>query len=159
MRIAGTGHRPDKLGGYSKEVKDKLFRVACDTIPKGTTEIISGMALGWDMALAHAAIWHGIPFVAAVPFNGQESRWPKESKDEWQYLMDEADEIMVVSGGGYAPYKMQTRNIWMVDQCDRVLALWNGTDGGTANCVKYAQSINKPIINVWEKFIGEEKEA
>jgi hypothetical protein len=26
--IAATGHRPEKLGGYSKEVSDKLLRLA-----------------------------------------------------------------------------------------------------------------------------------
>jgi len=47
---------------------------------------------------------------------------------------------------------MQTRNIWMVDNCDLVLALWDGSDGGTGNCIKYANKIGKPIVNLWDKY-------
>ncbi len=41
---------------------------------------------------------------------------------------------------------MDKRNKWMVDNCDLLIAVWNGTSGGTANCVNYAKSINKQII-------------
>ena len=48
--------------------------------------------------------------------------------------------------GGYAGYKLQKRNEWMVDHCDILIAVWDGTSGGTANCVNYAQSVNKEKI-------------
>jgi len=152
MRIAGTGHRPDKLGGYSKEAREKLIDFAITNIPKGTKSIISGMALGWDMALAYAAIELEIPFTAAIPFQGQEKMWPSGSQTEYRWLLDNADEIMVCSGGGYGAWKMQVRNKWMVDQCDTVFALWNGSEGGTGNCIKYANLVKKPIINIWDKY-------
>jgi uncharacterized phage-like protein YoqJ len=41
---------------------------------------------------------------------------------------------------------MQDRNIWMVDHCDALIAVWDGTSGGTANCVRYAQKVGKPIV-------------
>ena len=41
----------------------------------------------------------------------------------------------------------------MVDNCTHVLAMWDGSEGGTANCVKYAQAVNKPIINLWSPFM------
>ena len=44
--------------------------------------------------------------------------------------------------------KMQTRNEWMVNHCDKLIAVWNGSDGGTGNCVNYAKSINKEIIYI-----------
>ena len=48
----------------------------------------------------------------------------------------------IVSPGEYAAFKMQVRNEWMVDQLnpatDLLLAAWDGSPGGTGNCVKYA---------------------
>jgi uncharacterized phage-like protein YoqJ len=41
---------------------------------------------------------------------------------------------------------MQKRNEYMVDKCDKLLAVWNGTTGGTHNCIKYAKSKGKEII-------------
>ena len=39
----------------------------------------------------------------------------------------------------YHPAKMQKRNEFMVDNCDILIALWNGTSGGTKNCINYAK--------------------
>ena len=155
MIIAGTGHRPNKLGGYSKQASRRIYDVAkhyLDTMePDG---VISGLALGWDMELAEAALDLCIPLTCAIPFAGQESRWPKESQDRWNKIVKHATYTHIVSEGGYAPWKMQTRNIWMVDNCDLVLALWDGSDGGTGNCIKYANKIDKPIVNLWDKYNG-----
>lgn len=154
MIIAGTGHRPNKLGGYSDVAFDGLCEIIHDWLDENpqVEKIISGMALGWDMALADTAVVRGIPLVAAVPFVGQERMWPDKSKRIYQELLSGASEVVVVSEGEYAPWKMQVRNKWMVDNCDTVLAIWNGTDGGTANCVRYAQAANKPIVNLWDKY-------
>lgn len=45
----------------------------------------------------------------------------------------------------YYPEIMQKRNILVVDSVDKLLAVWNGTSGGTANCVSYARSCFKDI--------------
>ena len=75
MIIAATGHRPDKLGGYGSIVADRLFHLAYETLEElAPTLVISGMALGWDMAVAEAAFCLDIPFHAYRPFEGQESQ-------------------------------------------------------------------------------------
>lgn len=154
--VCGTGHRPNKVGGYSKEAFGKLERTAYNWLHTHRPDkVISGMALGWDQALAYAAYVDGIPFIAAVPFTGQETAWPKESQDFFHMLLSKADEVVSVSEGGYAPWKMQVRNEWMVDHCDTVLALWDGSTGGTGNCIKYARKVDKEIVNLWEKFTSE----
>jgi uncharacterized phage-like protein YoqJ len=40
----------------------------------------------------------------------------------------------------------QRRNERMVDLADLVVAFFDGSAGGTANCVRYAKSVNRPII-------------
>ena len=74
-----------------------------------------------------------------------------ESQLEW------ADEVIYVDEiegyeckntyvGDYHPAKMDLRNRYMVDNSDLVIAVWNGTKGGTCNCVKYAKKKDKSII-------------
>lgn len=151
MIVSGTGHRPDKLGGYSKEVGLKLKQLAIENL-EGVTKVVSGMALGWDTALALAALELKIPLVAAVPFLGQERMWPQASKLVYKNILEQANEIIYVCEGGYAPWKMQVRNEWMVNHCEAVLALWDGSEGGTGNCIKYAKKVDKHIINLWDQY-------
>jgi uncharacterized phage-like protein YoqJ len=59
---------------------------------------------------------------------------------------------VLVSPGGYAAHKMHVRNKWMVNKCNKVLALWDGSKGGTGNCVSYALSVDRPIENAWKRW-------
>ena len=47
---------------------------------------------------------------------------------------------------------MQKRNEWIVDNSLRLLALWDGSKGGTANCVTYARYGRREIKNVWPEW-------
>lgn len=154
MVIAGTGHRPDKLGGYSDEAFNKLVEIAENTLKKiKVNEVISGMALGWDMALAQAAINLNLPFIAAIPFKGQELKWVVKTQVYYRDLLTKAKKVEIISEGGYSSEKMQIRNEWMVDNCDLVLTMYNGdTFGGTFNCIKYASKLNKPMVNLFDKL-------
>lgn len=151
--ISATGHRPNKLGGYGDEAYQRLVKLAegylSETKP---TDIVSGMALGWDQAWAHAGINLDIRVHAAIPFEGQESQWPEKSQQHFKWLFYQCAGQVIVCEGGYAAYKMQVRNEWMVNHSHRVAALWNGTSGGTANCVNYAKKAGKPIDNLWTIF-------
>ena len=37
-------------------------------------------------------------------------------------------------------------NGWMVDNSDAVIAVWNGTAGGTANTVDYARKLGRSVL-------------
>lgn len=153
MILSATGHRPNKLGGYSQEAQDKLVTLArVALLELKPASVITGMALGWDTAVAIACQKLAIPYTAAIPFRGQQLAWPAQSQRQWEELLEDAMNVKIVCEGEYAPWKMQVRNEWMVDNADRVLALWNGTKGGTANCVAYAEKKSKPIINLWESY-------
>lgn len=156
MIICGTGHRPDKLGGYDRQAILRLQILASRwlSLHPEVEVVISGMALGWDTALAYSGLRAGCRLIAAVPFEGQESRWPKESQELYKELLLQATQVVYVSEPSYAVWKMQKRNEWMVDASDRVLALWNGSKGGTHNCVKYAEKKGKPIVNLWDRYNG-----
>jgi uncharacterized phage-like protein YoqJ len=154
MIIAATGHRPEKLGGYGADVRAVLLQVATEylALRPRVSEVVSGMAQGWDQAFAHAAYDLKIPYVAAVPFIGQERKWPEQTQAYYRRLLDRSARVVVVSSGGYSPDKMQLRNEWMVEHCDRIAALWDGSDGGTANCLDYAAALMRPVDFLWEEF-------
>lgn len=155
--IAATGHRPGRLGGYGYDVQTRLLDLARRHLLGGwqPERVIVGMAQGWDWAMARAAIALEIPVTAAVPFHGQEMLWPAHVQREYRGLLDECDEVVVTSNapGGFEPYKMQLRNQWMVDNCTDVVALWDGGQGGTCNCVRYAKRVCRPVVNLWDAWV------
>jgi uncharacterized phage-like protein YoqJ len=155
MIVAFTGHRPDKLPdratGY--KIPNPTYNRVCQEIDKALKElkpekVISGMALGIDQWAAAIAYKLKIPFIAAIPFEGQEKAWPEESQKTFRLLRRLAAEEVIVSEGGYSLAKMQIRNEWMVNHCDILIAVWDGTQGGTGNCVQYAESIDRKIFRI-----------
>lgn len=146
MIVAFTGHRPDKIGGYAvpNPTYDRIVReLEWQLLWLGPVKAISGMALGVDQWAAQICVNLGIPFVAAVPFAGQERMWPQASVAVYEKLIAKAAEVVVVCKGGYTASKMQERNRWMVDRCDVLIAVWDGSCGGTGNCVEYAHKVKK----------------
>lgn len=112
-----------------------------------TPEFITGMALGADTLFAKAVLSLNVPYAlhAAVPFKGQESIWPAHAKAEYNSILTKCSSITLVCDPGYAAWKMQVRNKWMVDRAHDVLAVWTGKKGGTYNCIAAAKSMNRAI--------------
>jgi uncharacterized phage-like protein YoqJ len=155
--IAVTGHRPEKLGGYSFDVTDGLKNLAKKYLKKrNPREVITGMALGWDQAVALACIPLKIPFTVALPFEGQENQWSAEQRKNYRMILTHAAQITIVGAKGYAAFKFQARNEWMADNCTRVMALWDGSPGGTANMIRYATGPGRwrPLDNLWSEYIN-----
>jgi uncharacterized phage-like protein YoqJ len=153
MIVAGTGHRPNKLGGYTVRVERMQEAIAYAWLSDNHPEIvISGMALGWDQALARAAIARNVRVIAALPFENHHSIWPHWQIEKYTDLLSKCYEVKIVCNGGYEKWKMQKRNEWMVDNCDLVLALWDGSTGGTNNCIQYAISKQRKYVNLWDKW-------
>jgi uncharacterized phage-like protein YoqJ len=158
---AATGHRPDRLGGYDDGTLERYVAHACRFLVEAMpAKVIVGMALGWDTAVALACVRRGVPFAAAVPFEGQELAWPSDAQARYRTLLRWASEVTIVSRiapehqdrtwwiGGV----MHARNRWMVDRCQAVVALWDGAPkGGTANCIAYAKSVGRPVVNLWDR--------
>lgn len=152
---AFTGHRPDKLGGYEAHSRRALGGFAADCLFHDRPDMaIVGMALGFDQAVAGACVLLGIPFVAAIPFTGQERLWPAEAQTRYRRLLSYADSIEIVAEGISVSTAMRKRNAWMVDRCDKLVSLWDGSFGGTCHCVSYAQQRKTPFVNWWGLWIA-----
>ena len=157
MILSVTGHRPERLGGYGDDTLTQLTDFAAIQIVRFNPEkVITGMALGWDMAVAIACAELCMPFIAAVPFKAQPNVWPKRMQTIYHAILERAEVVEVISPGNMSssnmPQAFQLRNEWMVDHCGKLLALYSGTHGGTHNCVEYAKRRGVEVVNVWQEW-------
>ena len=156
MKISVTGHRPNKMYGYDirnkqwTELKEKFKRLL---VENNCDEAITGMALGVDMVFALAVLelkeeGYPIKLHCAIPCQNHSSKWIAESIKLYNDILSRADVVKLVTNAPYQPYLMQKRNEYMVDLADKVIAVWDGSKGGTGNCVKYAEKREKEIIRI-----------
>src|SRR5690606_8573315 len=151
--VAATGHRPLKAGLSYSHVDpvdvEYVARAKRALLERQVDLVIVGGALGWDTLFARAAFQAGIPFDLYIPFEGQHKAWPKKAQHRYQLMRDNARNVRIVSEGEYGVAKMAARNRAMVDDCHEVWALWDGSSGGTSNCVAYAETVGRPIVNFY----------
>lgn len=120
----------------------------------GPTRVLTGMALGWDQAIALACVQLGIPFVAVVPFEGQDEKWTPVQRLRYAALVKDAADVYIACYGSYAPWKYTVRNQWVVDHCDTLWTLYDGESaGGTLDTIVYAWAQNRPMIDCWGDWI------
>lgn len=159
IRLAATGHRPNKLGNeyrlvgpYSDHIRKEmqtLIDIYLKSIPKDELILISGMALGVDMLWAQIAIANGLNWVAAIPCLGQTAKWPVESHNLYlQLLSSPLCKPYYTHRAPYNAWCMQYRNEWMVDNCEKLVAIWDGSKGDTLNCIKYAREKQREILYI-----------
>jgi len=158
--LVGTGHRQDARIGMEESQSDRVFNALVDDAVDVVRHVqerckivrgVSGMALFWDQALAQAFNFLGVPWTAALPFDGQEERWSEASRARWRKILSGATEQHVVCPGPYRDGVLQARNEWMARRGTHTIALWDGSPGGTANYLRYnAESVKTPVFNAWK---------
>ena len=156
---ACTGHRPRKLPFGLDESSDLCVELQ-DTLrnnieklilQEGVTHFISGMALGVDTYFAEIVIelrndkYPKIKLEAAIPCETQAIHWTDAQRDKYYSIVEQCDvEHMIQTG--YTRDCMQKRNRYMVDCCDFLIAVWDGSPSGTGSTVRYAKRKNKSLI-------------
>lgn len=151
---AFTGHRPQDLPwdfGYASFAYDLTLYLDERQQDETNSTFITGGALGIDTRAAEYALRREIPLTLILPFTFDimTSKWMGYHKETLSRHMDYAREVIVMNIKGYDVREYQRRNEEMVNRADHVLAYWSGKRyGGTANCIRYAQSIQKPITNL-----------
>ena len=157
MYCCFTGHRPEQLPWMKDEENDrckKLKSVLADvikaSIDDGYTDFYVGMARGVDTFAAEILIEimkenKNIHFHAALPCPEQNMNWAANEKERFEKILSLATTRTVISPM-YTDTCMLTRNRFMVDNSQRVIAVWNGFfRGGTAYTVRYAKKEHKEI--------------
>lgn len=161
-----SGHRPNKLGGYSgrhaeqlqRNLANKLIAVIRRSYVAGFSTFISGGAVGVDQIAAQAVLQfreqNPVQLIIAAPFPSQPKLWSAGVREKYRVLLNMADQIIYCSGDPYSANKMQIRNEWMVDKSQAMIAVWDGSAGGTRNCTEYARN-RIPILLIHPNTLRE----
>lgn len=149
-RCCFTGHRPEKLNMSETEVIAWLESEIRKAIDDGFVTFISGMARGVDIWAAEIVLrlrreGKPIHLICASPFEGFERSWSEDWKRRYNAVMRQAD-IVKFTSPGYSRASFQIRNEWMVNHSARLIAVYNGTAGGTRNTIDYARKTNTAIV-------------
>ena len=144
-----TGHRPQKLPlkVHSAIKLALLERVQALFEQHDDLELISGMALGVDTWFTEIAIKLGIPFHAFIPFEGQDVCWNATDSTHYSNLMDAAKSINIVAPA-FSRQAYFDRNTRMAEMSDECIAVWDGSQSGTAHAVSVADSLGVPVDRI-----------
>lgn len=146
MKLAITGHRPDKLPRLYETAK--AIGQAYDDL--GATYVYQGQAPGADIKAAMSCYFEQIPYCAVVPWAGHKDSMPDAYwLSQWEEAIKYADRVEVLSDSKeyLGPWLYHNRNQFMVDHADAVLAIWDRKPGGgTASTVEYAWENNKDVF-------------
>lgn len=109
------------------------------------------MALGIDMIAAEIVLklkkkHPSIKLECAIPCLNQTSSWQKNSIKRYQEILSKADKITKVSDVNYFNGCMQKRNEYMLNKSSLLMAVFNGSAGGTKHTVDLAKRKGIEIV-------------
>lgn len=158
-----TGPRPKNLPWGSQEsallcrrTREVLALAIEYAWQDGYRQFYSGMAQGIDLIAAELVLQSrelhpDIELVAAIPCAGQAKRWRREQVERYCKILDQcAPENIHVLAPAYTKSCMQVRDRYMVDHCQRIIAVYDGkSGGGTEYTLTYAlqKKLEKVIID------------
>lgn len=154
-----TGHRPEKLPwGYDESspdciaLKRQLARALEELYRRGFRHFIGGMAQGCDLYFAEAALalreeHPDLVVEAAIPCPSQSKNWREEDKARYQCILERCNLETVVQQY-YTQGCMLRRDRYMVDRSALLLAVYNGSSGGTRYTINYALDCGLEVIRL-----------
>ena len=158
MYCCFTGHRPEQIPWICDESSDRcieLKNILSDAIDQsitdGYTDFFCGMARGIDtlaaqLVLEKSVLNPAIKLHAALPCPNQHEHWANRDKERFENILSLCDSKTLISPF-YTDSCMLGRNKFMVDNSQRVIAVWNGYfRGGTAFTVRYAKKRQREIF-------------
>jgi uncharacterized phage-like protein YoqJ len=144
-----TGHRPNKLPWGENEydprcvaVKEWLDDAVEQAYQDGYRHFLCGMALGCDLYFCEAVLrlrerHEDVILEAAIPCPQQADRWSAAQQERYRRLCALCDLETVVQPF-YDRSCMLRRDKYMVSRSSRIIAVFNGTSGGTMHTLLYA---------------------
>ena len=154
MNLALTGHRPQRLGFNDDEksadyksiklwIKSNIEREILEH--RKPVTVYCGMADGCDVAFGLVACKlkennRPVKLICVLPCKNYNS-----SHKYYSYLKEHADEWVELSAEFYRGCD-NVRDQYMVDHCDKLLAVWDGNkSGGVWSTIKKAKKAGKEI--------------
>jgi len=151
--VAGTGHRWQRLDiPRTPAAESRLVAIARAFLePLNPDRVISGLALGWDTALAMAAVQLHLPLECCMPGKRgqQESRWDWGDQGTHEWLVRQSVAHSWIGAEYPFPKACVERDLYMVHRASLMVALWNGQPSGTGTTVRAADRKGIPVVNLW----------
>jgi uncharacterized phage-like protein YoqJ len=172
--IAFTGHRPEKLGGYdlknerNAKIINNLGNIVFEKLKElyktnSEIKVMTGGALGIDQMafeicyFLKTKCFEDLKLEIAIPFKNQSKVWNEQSKTFYESQKSRADIITFVDElecykipdnivGEYDRIKLLKRNEYMVDNCNLLIAVWDGSKSGTSSCINYAKIVKRDVF-------------
>ena len=155
-KICFTGKRPQSMPWGSNEkdprcvaLKAQLEQAVEQAVLDGYSYFITGMALGVDMWAGEAVLrlkgrYPNLFLEAAIPCPNQPKQWmPHEQQRYYQLLFCCDKKTMCSRSCSRASYL--ARNRYMVDAAQKVIAVYDGSGGGTGYTIRYARSKGRDV--------------
>lgn len=152
QRCCFTGHRPEKLKMSETDIRAWLDEQIDRAIADGLVTFITGCAMGVDIWAAQIVMKkrelnRNLHLIAATPYPGFGYRWKEEWKEQYHRLLKDADLVRTICDH-YTDDCFSKRNHWIVDHSCRVIALYNGEDGGTKETIDYALQSGIEVVQL-----------
>ena len=150
MKIALTGHTTARMRGKDEAVNDWLKVVLMDLSIGDEDELLCGGAEGADTLFGECAfLFPHVKLKLCLPIKGYRGH-------ALDVLKQRANDIFWVSEVWEKGLNTK-RDHYMVDNCDVLLAVWDGIkDGGTWRTIQYAQKRKKKIIFIDKEVFFDE---
>ncbi len=150
------GHRSEKLHLKENETAYLLYEQICKSIENGYDTFYFGGCKGADIIAAEQVLirrvvkQQGDPehifLIAVIPFEEQANGWSFYWHEKYYDVLKKCDEVITL----YTKYEescYEDRNLYMLQRCDRLIAVYDGkSDGWTMNAIEYAKENGKEII-------------
>ena len=145
-----TGHRdiPAQQIGY---VKDALHHEIDKAIVDGYTYFMSGFGEGVEQLFAEIVIHKKeynpiLQLIAVLPYRKRLETLQK--KERTKLLLERCADVIVIREE-YIPCVYSHRNRYMVENSDRVIAVYDGREqGGTVNAIRFTHELRKELREI-----------
>lgn len=145
-----TGHR-DVPVQQTKYVKTALRREIDKAIADGFTNFMCGFADGVDQYFAEIVLENklkkpDLQLIAMIPYRKRLETLKK--KERTKMLLEGCAEVKVIRET-YLPSVYSHRNHYMVENSQRVIAVYDGREkGGTVGTIRFAHTLKKELREI-----------
>jgi ribonuclease HI/uncharacterized phage-like protein YoqJ len=147
FRLVVAGHRPPELGGYEANPTADRVRSHLAALLAAERElhpdvvVLTGLGLGAEQLAAEAAAAAGVPYVAVVPYPGQDAPWPADARRHYEELLAGAAGQVVLQHRApesrqQAGAALRRRDAWLARNADEAVVVWDQDDAVVGRVVR-----------------------
>ena len=147
MITAVIGHRNwalTKAIGDGESARQTLCAKIQNSI-RGSSHIIIDAAWGTGLLAGWAAVMEQIPFTVCEAFPGCSAKWPTLPKNEFIELCKRAAHVLTIDDQEDCPASYMTHFEWMIKNCNRLVAVHDGSTGKTQDALHFAGAMGAPV--------------